>query len=177
MRILIAYATRTGSTQGVAEAIASVFCDAGDRVDVLDAEDIRRVGDYDGAIIGSGIRIRRWLTEARELVRENEETLARMPVAYFAVSLTLAHKRADGGEVAEAESYAHQPERIAPSVHPVATAAFAGALFLDRLSLSERALTAAFGVPAGDYRDFDAIRAWAVEVRRSFAAARQPVRA
>lgn len=176
MRILIAYATRTGSTQGVAEAIARVFCDVGDRVDVLDAEDITHVGEYDGVIIGSAIRIRRWLSEARELITENEDVLARMPVAYFAVGLTLVHKRAGGGEVAEAESYAHLPEKSAPSIHPVSTASFAGALYPDRLSLGERAITAAFGVPAGDYRDFDAIRAWATEVRQAFVKARQPVR-
>ena len=41
---------------------------------------------------------------------------------------------------------------------------FAGALLRERLGFAERAVVAALHAPYGDFRDWDAIEAWAAEI-------------
>jgi menaquinone-dependent protoporphyrinogen oxidase len=85
-RILVVYATKAGSTGEVAEAIGQVLCGGGAAVDVRSIEDVGDVSDYSGVVVGSAIRIGRWLPEAVKFVEANAATLATMPVAYFQVS-------------------------------------------------------------------------------------------
>lgn len=164
MRVLVAYATRTGSTRGIAEEIGRALRERGVDVDVRDVREIREAGSLEGygaVVLGSAIRVRRWLREAMAFLSNHRGELARLPVAYFTVSLTGVH----GGESAKREQtvYCDYPKRHIEEVQPVAEGCFNGALDLAPLPAPERAFVRAFGVDEGDYRDWDAIRAWALE--------------
>ncbi len=54
-RVLVAFASRSGSTAGIAEAISGVLTDAGLEVDSLPAGDVTEVTPYDAVVLGSGV--------------------------------------------------------------------------------------------------------------------------
>ncbi|MCL4248880.1 MAG: flavodoxin domain-containing protein [Anaerolineae bacterium] len=162
--ILVTYATRTGSTKGVAEAIGKTLSESGTLVDVLPMQDVKDIAPYDAVVVGSAIRAAAWLPEAMEFVRTHRAALARRPVAIFAVCMTLAMKKGD---------YRNQVSQwLAPVralVNPVSEGLFAGILdisqvptFSDRLKFRMSVMAGVWS--EGDHRDWEAIRAWAAEL-------------
>ena len=161
-KILVTYATRTGSTTGVAEAIAKTLREHGDQVDVIPMRKVTDVISYQAVVAGSAIQNRQWLSEAVQFVKTHQTTLNQKPFAMFAVCMTLAMKNG--------ESYRPQiSEWLAPVrrlVRPVSEGIFSGALDISKIpSFGDRLkfrLSVAFGVwSEGDHRNWGAIRAWA----------------
>ena len=161
-KILVTYATRTGSTTGVAEAIAKTLREHGAQVDVIPMRKVTDVISYQAVVAGSAIQNRQWLPEAVQFVKTHQTTLNQKPFAMFAVCMTLAMKNG--------ESYRPQiSEWLAPVrrlVRPVSEGIFAGVLDIGKIpSFGDRLkfrLSVAFGVwSEGDHRNWGAIRAWA----------------
>ena len=161
-KILVTYATRTGSTTGVAEAIAKTLREHGAQVDVIPMRKVTDVISYQAVVAGSAIQNRQWLPEAVQFVKTHQTTLNQKPFAMFAVCMTLAMKNG--------ESYRPQiSEWLAPVrrlVRPVSEGIFSGALDIGKIpSFGDRLkfrLSVAFGVwSEGDHRNWGAIRAWA----------------
>ncbi|HZW04159.1 MAG TPA: flavodoxin domain-containing protein, partial [Anaerolineaceae bacterium] len=84
-RILITYATRTGSTVGVAEAIGKTLSENGYAVDVKPAKDNPDPAGYQAVIMGSAVQGGQWLPEAVAYVKDRQQALAQVPVALFCV--------------------------------------------------------------------------------------------
>jgi menaquinone-dependent protoporphyrinogen oxidase len=82
-RVLIVYASRHGGTAGIAERIAEVIESEGAEVVVVDAAGRPKTGDFDAYVIGSGVYIGSWLKEATEFLESNQSTLATKPVWLF----------------------------------------------------------------------------------------------
>ncbi len=89
-KILVTYASRLGSTAGVAETIGKTLAGQGVQVDVLRMEDVKDLAPYRAVVAGSAIRDRQWLPEAVDFVRTNRAELSRKPFAVFLVCMTLA---------------------------------------------------------------------------------------
>ena len=53
--ILLAYATRYGSTQEVAETITATLREAGLKVDMQPMQDVRTLDNYDAVVLGAAI--------------------------------------------------------------------------------------------------------------------------
>ena len=83
--ILVAYASRAGSTAEVAETIAQVLREGGAEVDVCSVNRIRTVAGYDALVLGSAIWTGRPLPEALRFAASQRRALAELPVAYFAL--------------------------------------------------------------------------------------------
>ena len=84
-RVLIAYATKTGSTVGVAAAIGEVLGARGYTVDVKPMRDDPSLADYEAVILGSAINGANWLPEAIDFIKDNQAALGKVPVALFSV--------------------------------------------------------------------------------------------
>lgn len=165
-RILVAYASRCGSTGGVADAIGRVFCERGACVDVLRVGNVRDLTSYRAVVIGSAIHSDQWLSEASDFVIQNRVVLSRMPVAYFLTCLTLAHPAEENRR--KALGFLDPLRSQVPEVTPVDTGLFAGVLDYDKLSFMVRMVMKVKmkdkGVVEGDYRDWSSIRSWACGV-------------
>ena len=156
--ILIAYASRLGSTAEVAQAIADEI-----GADARWIGSIDSLTGYDAVIIGSAIRYDKWLPEATDFVNTHHEALKTMPVAMFLTCLTLSHQSPKARQ--QAARYAENIAATLPQVHPADIGRFAGVLDYGKIPYPSRLLArlifAVLRVPEGDYRDWQAIRAWA----------------
>ncbi|HEX7394467.1 MAG TPA: flavodoxin domain-containing protein, partial [Anaerolineaceae bacterium] len=65
-RILVPYASRAGSTAGVAEAIGKSLAESGTQVDVVAMQDVKDLGPYQAVVAGSAIQNKQWLPEAMQ---------------------------------------------------------------------------------------------------------------
>lgn len=154
--ILVAYATRYGSTAEVAEAIGDELRKTGVEVDVQPIDDILDLSRYRAVIIGSPIYMGKWLPEAQVFVERHQQYLRGIPVAYFAVGLTVAGETPDAIRKAEASM-----SQVRMLVNPVDIGIFPGRLESSRLSAADRAIIKLVRAKTGDFRDWGAVRAWA----------------
>jgi len=160
--ILVAYASRGGSTRGVAEAIGQTLTERGAHVDVRRMLDIKDVEPYSAVVVGSAIRSSAWLPEAMDFLTTHRAALSRKPVATFLVCITLAMPGAEKYK----DFVGNFMKDVRPLVKPKHEGYFAGALDYSKVplvpeGLQLRLLSAASKTPPGDYRDWDAIRTWA----------------
>lgn len=165
--ILVAYATRYGSTEEVAEAVAETLRENGFEVDVRPMREVRGLEGYQVVVLGAPIYIGRWHKEAHRFLSQDAEVLTErlatgLQVAIFA--LGPIHDDEDeyhgAREVLDAEVAKY------PWLKPLAIAVFGGRYDPSKLRLADRLLTALpasplHGVPASDVRDWPAIQAWA----------------
>ncbi len=164
--ILVTYATRAGSTRGVAETIGQVLAEDGTPVEVRPMQEVTDLSPYRAVVAGSAIQGKIWLPEAMDFVKTHRAALAQKPFAAFLVCMTMSMKN-EKYHAAVADWM--QPVRAL--VRPVKEGYFAGALYLNTVpSWTKRLmfrLTILMGIwSEGDHRDWDAIRAWAADLKR-----------
>jgi menaquinone-dependent protoporphyrinogen oxidase len=160
-KILVAYASKYGSTGGVADAIGKELCSKGAAVDVLLMKNAVNLSSYQGVIIGSAIYMGKWMSEAVDFVKKNKDPLCKVPVAYFLVCMTLAQPTKK--DQAKVLSYMDPILEAVPEIKPVGIGTFAGALDYNNLSWLNKKILKSKGTPEGDFRDWNDIRAWARE--------------
>src|ERR1700731_2338808 len=152
MTVLVAYASKHGSTQGIAERIAEELRQLGREAEARPVDAVENPGSYEAFVIGSAVYYGSWLKEATEWVRRNRAILAARPVWLFSSGPL-------GTEVKDAEP---QPKEIAEfreTIGPRDQRIFFGALEHSRLSFAERMMVKAVRAPEGDFRDWQAIEA------------------
>lgn len=181
MKILVAYASRHGATKGIAESIARKLERTGLDVTLRSVNEAGPVDDYDAFVIGSAAYLGGWLGEATTFVRRHRDLLADRPVWMFSSGPTSAEaldaKGRDQLKVAEPKEFGEFARTIQPRDQRV----FFGAYDPDAaptglaeglMSRFMRLMPAARNaLPAGDFRDWPAIEAWAETIAREL----QPV--
>jgi menaquinone-dependent protoporphyrinogen oxidase len=156
--ILLAYATKHGSTKEVAEAIAETLGTRGHEVDVRAAADVRELDSYDGVILGGSLYMGRWHRDAIEFLEHHHYQLETIPIAIYAMGpQTLAD-----ADVAGARAQLDRALAKMPDVSPSAVAIFGGVVDPSKLRFPFSRM------PAIDARDWDAIAAWARDVAAIF---------
>jgi menaquinone-dependent protoporphyrinogen oxidase len=150
--ILLAYASRYGSTQEVAEAIATVLRAAALEVDIKPIQEVTTLDAYTLVVLGAALYNTRWHTDAHQFLSQHRDILRQRPVAIFALGPLNA------SEVAMQNSRRQLARELQkyPWLKPVALEMFVGKLDPSKLSFFER-----LGAKASDNRNWEAIRAWA----------------
>jgi menaquinone-dependent protoporphyrinogen oxidase len=154
--ILVAYTTRNGSTTEIALTIAKELENTGASVMVSDMKTVSSIADCTAVIIGAPLYMGSMVKDVAQFVGKYRESLRNIPVAAFAVGI--APKNPDPNAVRQAAAALHTA--IAP-IQPVASVVFAGKLDPAKLSFIQRKMTERVKSPVGDFRDWDAIAAWA----------------
>jgi uncharacterized protein YjbI with pentapeptide repeats/menaquinone-dependent protoporphyrinogen IX oxidase len=157
-KIIVCYATGSGSTGEVAEFIAKELESANVAVEVQKASNVTNLDAYSGVVLGSSVRFGRWLSDAIEFLDRFSDALIDRPVAFFMTCLTIIENSESAQQTAQA--YWEPILQRIPGVDPIGLGLFAGSLALELGQLPEYQDS-----PYGDYRDWDAIRAWVNEIR------------
>ena len=166
MKILVAVASRHGSTHEIANALARQLGRAGHTVDVQTVDDNPTVEAYDAAVIGSAVYMGKWLPQAKQFVDLHQEQLAAMPVWLFSGPLGFDDPEPQG-EPAQLDELI---SRTGARGHTI----FVGKLDEDELGFSERLIVRAVGAQNGDFRDWAAINVWADEIAVGVRTTRAP---
>jgi menaquinone-dependent protoporphyrinogen oxidase len=161
-RVLIVYASRAGSTGEVARAIGQTLNDAGALVDVRSVSDENDLGSYKAVIVGSAIRVGRWLPEAVDFVKKHRDELSRVPSAYFVVCSTMKDDTPENRK--KTLAYLDPVHKAAPNIKPVDIGLFAGVIDFNKLSFMDRSMLKVRGASEGDFRNWAAIKKWATDI-------------
>jgi len=92
MRVLIAYGSRYGSTEEIASRLAGFLGEEGVEATVLDVKKNRSwpsLEGYDGVIVGSGVKVSKWMREPLEFLRRKRGELEGKRLALFVSCLTV----------------------------------------------------------------------------------------
>jgi menaquinone-dependent protoporphyrinogen oxidase len=160
--ILVAYATKAGGTEEIAEAIGESIRAASHEVTVLDAAAVGTVAPYQAVVLGSALYSGRWRPEAVRLLKRNVGLLATRPVWLF-----------HSGPLGPAQIPQRAPRKIrelAARIGADEPVTFGGRL-TPETAVGFLTRKMANGSAAGDYRDWDAIGCWARKIAQQLVAA------
>lgn len=160
-KVLLTYASRCGSTMDVAQSIAQTISQSGPSVDVLPVKNITSADvlqTYQAVVIGSAIRRGMWLPEASNFVKQNQDVLTKLPLAYFTVCMTLSSDTPENRQRAAAFL-----DPVHTVLKPQAEAFFAGKYDPTRVSPIDRLMCQMFGTTEGDFRDWRMIEDWSIQ--------------
>lgn len=160
-RILVAYATKYGSTAGIAEKIGETLRGAGVQADVVPAERADNVVGYDAVILGSAVYAGTWRKEAVEFLETNEKALAERPTWFFSSGPT---GEGDPVQMMKGWRFPEAQKHIAERIRPRDIAFFHGDIDMKKLNIAEKLLVKGIKAPVGDFRDWDVVIRWAQAV-------------
>jgi menaquinone-dependent protoporphyrinogen oxidase len=161
-RILIAYGTRAGSTQEIAERIGDILREAGAEVHVRDISEINDISDYQSVIVGSAIRIGNLIPETVNFAQKFRHDLVSKTTAYFVVCMTMCEDTPENRHIVK-----QYLEPLGAIKEPVSVGLFAGKIDRSRIEPFWRFMLSQVmegQMPEGDFRDWYAIGAWAHEL-------------
>ncbi|HEY9332779.1 MAG TPA: flavodoxin domain-containing protein, partial [Kribbella sp.] len=154
--VLVAYASKSGATAGIAEAIGAELRAHGHDVDVLDVNRVQDLARYDVVVLGSAIYLRRWRKDAVRFLRHHVDALRERQVWLF-------HSGPVGPDKDQDQDMPPAVRHLAHEIGATPAVTFAGRLEPDTAKgfLARRLAT---GDLTGDSRDWDKIRAWAADI-------------
>lgn len=82
-KILVAYATKYGSTAEIAQKIGEVLINSGLDADILPVDRVRDLDLYKAVVLGSAVYIGQWRKEAAKFLKSNEKKLINKVVWLF----------------------------------------------------------------------------------------------
>jgi menaquinone-dependent protoporphyrinogen oxidase len=177
MTVLVAYASRHGSTRGIAERIAARLCADGVDAVARPVSSVRDQATYDAFVVGGAAYMFHWLKDATAFVKHNRALLVERPTWLFSsgpIGTDTVDK--DGRDVLET-TVPREFAELREAIHPRGERVFFGAIdpAARPIGIAERLVSlmpaGKAAIPAGDFRDWPAIDQWADEIARDLSPA------
>ena len=165
-KILVAYASKHGSTAEIADAVAETLRGLDLSVDCAEAGEVKSVEPYDAVVLGSAVYIRRWRGDAKHFLRKHAEQLSRRPFWVFS-SGPVGEPSRDNPSWLEPPKIVEQVGRLGARGHVV----FGGRMPTNPRGPTQRAMVKNCPPEYRDRRDWDEIRAWAASIASDLQAA------
>ena len=159
MKVLVAYASKRGSTAEIAETVAATLRRSGLDVSLRPAEEVRSLDSYDAVVVGSAVYVKRWRGDAKHFLKQHRKALRQLPFWVFS-SGPVGDPTNDRAEWNEPPRLARKVEEMGARGHVV----FGGRLPDEPRGTMERAMVEGTPKEFRDRRDWDRIRAWAGEI-------------
>lgn len=164
-RVLVAYATKLGSNAEIAEAIATVLRESGHHASALPARDVKGLEGWDAVVLGSAIYAAHWQKDARRFATRFHNELRLRPLWLWGSGPLDPRLARAGLPITQ-----HGAE-ITGGLGALDHRTFGGRLAEDA-PIDPQVLTTH---PIGDFRDWEAIRAYAREIASALHAMAFPV--
>jgi menaquinone-dependent protoporphyrinogen oxidase len=159
-KVLVAYASKNGSTAEIAEAIAQRLRQAGPSVDCVEAGEVTSLESYDAVVLGSAVYIKHWRGTARRFLRRYGKQLAQLPFWVFSSGPVGEPKTDPNPTWLEPPRVVKRVERLGAREHVV----FGGRMPTSPRSPTARAMAKNSPPEYRDRRDWDEINAWAARI-------------
>ncbi len=159
MTVLVAYASKRGSTAEIAETVAATLRREGLGVCLRRCEDVRDLDDFDAVVLGSAVYMKRWRGDARHFLKKNRKALRQMPFWVFS-SGPVGDPAKDNPDWIEPPNLAEKIEDLGGREHVV----FGGCLPTEPHGMMERAMVDGVPKEYRDRRDWGEIRGWAKQI-------------
>lgn len=156
-RVLVAYASKRGSTAEIAEAVADTLRLAGLEVDCRMAGDVGALGGYDAVVLGSAVYMKRWRGDAKHFLRDHAEELSRTPFWVFSSGPVGDPSEGPDPEWLEPPRIIDRAKQLGVREHVV----FGGRIPAEPRGPIERAMAKNTPEEYRDMRDWEQIRSWA----------------
>ena len=114
---------------------------------------------YLAVVIGGPFYMGKVVGDIGRFIGRNRDALAKLPVAAFAVGVTPL-----GKDPAEIDNVMKKLHKTLEPLQPVAVTIFAGKVDPSKLSFLQKWMVEKAKSPVGDFRDWNAIAAWAKEL-------------
>jgi menaquinone-dependent protoporphyrinogen oxidase len=173
--VLVAYATKLGSNGEIAEAIADTLRAGGHHASAHPVREVKGLDGWDAVVLGSAIYAAHWQRDARRFVTRHRDALAERPVWLFSsgpLGTDLVDK--EGRDIFET-TRPKEFDELASLIAPRGERVFFGAWDPEAppIGFAERFMrlmpATRTELPAGDYRDWAAIDAWADQIATALA--------
>jgi menaquinone-dependent protoporphyrinogen oxidase len=164
-KVLVAYASKNGSTAEIAQAIAQTLRQAGPSVDCLDAGEVESLEPYNAVVLGSAVYIKRWRGAAKRFLRKYAAELAQRPFWVFSSGPVGEPKSDPNPAWLEPPKIVARVEKLGARGHVV----FGGRMPTDPRSPTARAMVKNCPAEFRDRRDWDEINAWAASIASELA--------
>ena len=158
-RILVAYASQRGSTAEIAQAVGKELASAGYSVDTAAMKAVSSLEGYAAVVFGGPLYIGKVVGEMRAFLKYHHDALLKVPVAAFCVGIAPVSKNP-----AEKDAAMQIFHAAISAVEPVEEILFAGKVDVEKLPFVQKWMWKKVQGPVGDFRDWDAISAWAREL-------------
>ena len=155
--VLVAYASRMGSTREIAAAIANELAQLDHTVTVASCAEAPDVDGFDAVVIGSAIYVQRWIPDAVRYLRRQAPYLTNRPTYLFQSGPCDTSKGVDG------TPSPRSVRRITRKFGLSEPTTFAGRLDPARAT-GRLTRWVATGSNAGDFRHWSAVRDWAYTI-------------
>lgn len=159
--VLVAYASKHGSTGEIAQQIGAVLRDAGLSVVVAPVGEATDLTPYSAVVLGSAVYMGRWRSEASGFVTRHADQLAARETWIFSSGPT---DDGDPVELTDGWTFPKSLQATIERIEPRDVKLFHGKLDRDELGVFERWIVRAVKAPMGDYRDPATIAAWARDI-------------
>lgn len=163
MHVLVAYASKYGSTAEVAFRIGHVLSTNGIQAEVKPVKEVADIRTYRAVVMGSAVYFGRWRDDAVQFIKRNQEALGRMKVWLFSTGPT---GNDDPENLLHGWKYPGELDHLIHRIKPEDVALFHGALDLDRLEEKDALAVRMVHAPEGDFRDWESIEQWALRIAR-----------
>lgn len=173
--VLIAFATRYGSTKEIAEKIGQILIQSGFEVDVLPCKKVEKIESYHFIVIGTPYYIGSMLKESKNFLIKNQDILSRKQVAFFALGPIGDTEK----ELTDTQNQLENELKQYPWFKPISTVMFGGKYDPDKLRFLDKLLTKPPASPlhnlaANDARNWDDINSWAKNLSSTLLSAEIP---
>ncbi|MFG3497754.1 flavodoxin domain-containing protein [Streptomyces sp. NPDC047928] len=161
-RVLVAYGSKHGATEEIAEEIAESLREDGFHTAVVPAADVVDVNAYDAVVLGSAIYAGHWRRDALRCAKRNAEALGHRPVWLF--SSGPLDDSADEQDIPPVPAVAKQMELLHAREHVT----FGGSVTESTPGPMARAFVR--HGKGGDFRNSERIRGWAHHIAEELSA-------
>jgi menaquinone-dependent protoporphyrinogen oxidase len=158
--VLVAYASKSGSTAEIAAAIAEALRDHGLDAECRPAGEVESLEPYGAVVLGSAVYMRRWQVDGRQFMRRHAGALMQRPFWVFSSGPVGDPARAPRPSWLEPTRTIDRATELGARGHVV----FGGRIPAEPRGRIERAMARNTPPQYSDMRDWDEIRSWAARI-------------